>query len=156
NTNSRAQNVSGLTTHEDRELAWGAAWKDRRVASEGGHNDYTIENEDYGQKNTRYIYSTTAFYFVSPVSGEYVVGSPLSGYIHLKLPESPSLSPTSTRKIISVKIKAPEARTKPFIKSLTTNGVKLTGLVIEHEALLAAGGDGIVNVVFETNETIEE
>ncbi|RXW16148.1 hypothetical protein EST38_g9706 [Candolleomyces aberdarensis] len=165
------KNVSGFTTHQDRELARDAAWKDSRVASEVGHNDYTNEllchlpyhyalsgaayktqervqdidqenrgnladgltgmgwgNEDCGRKNTWYIFSTTAFYLVSPVSRE---------------------------KSIFFTIKAPEARTKPFVKSLTINGVKLTGPVIEHKALLAAGGDGIVEVVFETSETVE-
>jgi putative alpha-1,2-mannosidase len=114
-----------------------------------------MQNEDCGQMSAWYIFSAMGFYPVNPVSGEYIVGSPFFEFIRLKLPDpSSSLSSSSTTKTISLTIKAPGARTKPYVKSLTINGVKLTEPVIKHEQLMAAGGE--VEVDFEMSETVEE
>ncbi|RXW18542.1 hypothetical protein EST38_g7312 [Candolleomyces aberdarensis] len=76
-------------------FAVGAAFKTQERVQEiaredrGNLADRLTGDKDCGQKNTWYIFGTTAFYLVSPVSGEYVVGSPLFESIHLKLPTPP-------------------------------------------------------------------
>ena len=113
-----------------------------------------MQNEDCGQMSAWYIFSAMGFYPVNPVSGEYIVGSPFFEFIRLNLPDPSSSLSTSTTKTISLTIRAPGARTKPYVKSLTINGVQLTEPVIKHEQLMAAGGE--VEVVFEMSETVEE
>ncbi|KAJ2913627.1 hypothetical protein MD484_g6788, partial [Candolleomyces efflorescens] len=115
----------------------GAAYKAqervREIARENYGNlaDGLTGNEDCGQMSAWYIFSAMGFYPVNPVSGEYVVGSPFLEFIRLRLPD-----PRSTTKTISLTIRAPGARTKPYVKSLTINGVKLTEPVIKHEQLM--------------------
>ena len=53
----------------------------------------------------------------------------------------------------TISIRAPGARTKPYIKSLTLNGVPLKSPIIRHEQLL--GKDRKVEVVYEMSDTIQ-
>ncbi|RXW15850.1 hypothetical protein EST38_g10008 [Candolleomyces aberdarensis] len=63
-------------------------------------------------------------YPVNPVSGEHVVEAPFFDSSQTTQSSS-SLSPTSTRKTISLKIKAAGARTKLYVKLLMINGAQL-------------------------------
>ncbi|RXW16690.1 hypothetical protein EST38_g9162 [Candolleomyces aberdarensis] len=140
----------------------GAAFKTqervREIAKENYGNlaDGLTGNEDCGQMSAWYIFSAMGFYPINPVSGEYVVGSPFFEHIRLNLP-NPSITTTasSTAAPIAITISAPGASTKPYVRSLTVNGVRVNEPVIKHEQLVAAGGDGNVEVVFEMSETVE-
>ncbi|PPQ72017.1 hypothetical protein CVT26_007977 [Gymnopilus dilepis] len=96
-----------------------------------------------------YIFSAMGFYPVNPVSGEYVVGSPFFEQISIDLTD-PSSTTSAATKSNKLTITAIGARTKPYIKSLTIDGVSVDGPTIKHEQI-AKGA----NVVFEMSDSIE-
>ncbi|KAA1478112.1 hypothetical protein DENSPDRAFT_787640 [Dentipellis sp. KUC8613] len=91
-------------------------------------------NEDCGQMSAWYIFSALGFYPVNPVSGDYIVGTPFFDSITIRLPGAPA----------PLRITSHGAPKKPYIKSLTVNGEKLSDPVITHEQIVR-GGD----IVFE-------
>ncbi|KAF5309205.1 hypothetical protein D9619_012814 [Psilocybe cf. subviscida] len=91
-----------------------------------------------------FIFSALGFYPVNPVSGQYVVGSPFFEKVTLTLHPPAASSPAT------LTIRAPGVRTKPYIKSLTINGVPVVSPTIAH-AQIAHGGE----VVFEMSDTVE-
>ncbi|KAJ3492674.1 hypothetical protein NLJ89_g11184 [Agrocybe chaxingu] len=105
-------------------------------------------NEDCGQMSAWYIFSAMGFYPVNPVSGEYVVGSPFFEKITIDL-DSPSSqgAPSPPRKL---SITAIGARTKPYVKSLTIDGVPVNEPIIKHSQI----ADG-AEVIFEMSEMAE-
>jgi len=131
----------------------GAAYKSqekvREIARENYNNTPTglSGNEDCGQMSAWYIFSAMGFYPVNPVSGEYVVGSPLFERISIDLnsPHHPSSTPSKKLTITAI-----GARSKPYIKSLTINGIGIARPVIKHEQI-ANGAE----VVFEMSDEIE-
>ncbi|KAG2014320.1 glycosyl hydrolase [Coprinopsis cinerea AmutBmut pab1-1] len=134
----------------------------REIAKENYNNkaDGLTGNEDCGQMSAWFIFSAMGFYPVNPVSGEYVIGSPFFEEIRLDLP-SPTDPTFTARKSterdnnIQITIRAPGARTKPYIKSLKINGVDWKEPVIRHTDLVDSQ-TGKVDVVFEMSENVEE
>jgi len=129
----------------------GAAYKSqakvREIARENYNNTPTglSGNEDCGQMSAWFIFSSMGFYPVNPVSGEYVVGSPLFEKISINL--NP-LSSITTPKALT--ITAIGARSKPYIKSLTINGISITEPIIKHEQIINGA-----EVVFEMSDQVE-
>lgn len=74
--------------------------------------------------------------------------SPFFESITLNL-ANPSLGGERTE----ISIRAPGARTKPYIKSLTLNGVPLERPIIRHDQLLGKGRK--IEVVYEMSENIQ-
>ncbi|KAF8707239.1 hypothetical protein AX14_013672 [Amanita brunnescens Koide BX004] len=129
----------------------GAAYKTQERVREIAINNYnnTVNglsgNEDCGQMSAWYIFSAMGFYPVNPVSGEYVVGSPFHDETTIRLPAIPNVRGERTLTII-----APGAQTKPYVKSLTINGIAVTWPIIRHDQI-ADGG----SVVFEMSDRLE-
>ncbi|KIM42607.1 glycoside hydrolase family 92 protein [Hebeloma cylindrosporum] len=137
--------------------AFKAQEKVREIAVANYNNTPTglSGNEDCGQMSAWYIFSALGFYPVNPVSGEYVVGSPFFERITIDLnsrssPTSSSPSSSSSSSSGKLKVTAIGARTKPYIKSLTIDGVKVDRPIIRHEQI-AHGAD----VVFEMSDEVE-
>jgi putative alpha-1,2-mannosidase len=115
-----------------------------------------------------YIFSAMGFYPVNPVSGEYVIGSYeitfftffvcfdilLTRFFRPFFERiSIDLNPSSSNPFVTPKkltITAIGARSKPYIKSLTINGISITQPVIKHEQI-ANGAE----MIFEMSEQIE-
>ncbi|THU99281.1 hypothetical protein K435DRAFT_964527 [Dendrothele bispora CBS 962.96] len=110
-------------------------------------------NEDCGQMSAWYIFSAMGFYPVNPVSGEYVVGSPFfsSLSVHLpvplfvpRFPPHPSLTSSNafydkTTDSYTLRIAAPGAEIKPYIKGLKLNGKPINEPIIKHEDIRFGG-----------------
>ncbi|KAF9010151.1 glycoside hydrolase family 92 protein [Cyathus striatus] len=132
----------------------GAAYKTQervRAIAKDDYNNTPIGlsgNEDCGQMSAWYMFSALGFYPVNPVSGEYVVGSPLFDKITIFLPPRPWAADTNTPKMLT--IIASGAPTKPYIKSLTVNGQRI-GIPFIHHDQIADGGE----IVFEMSDKIE-
>ena len=107
------------------------------------------------------------FYPVNPVSGEYVVGSYETFYYYYRCASliyrlifSPTCRPLFERISIDLNlsstppkkltITAIGARSKPYIKSLTINGISIDQPIIRHEQI-ANGAE----VVFEMSDKVE-
>jgi len=129
----------------------GAAYKTQEKVREIAVNNYNNSvnglsgNEDCGQMSAWYIFSAMGFYPVNPVSGEYVVGSPFHDKVTIRLPPVPNRREERTLTII-----APGAQTKPYVKSLTINGVPVPWPVIRHDQIVNGG-----NVVFEMSDKVQ-
>ncbi|KDQ52009.1 glycoside hydrolase family 92 protein [Jaapia argillacea MUCL 33604] len=125
----------------------GSASKTQERVREIAFSDYndTVNglsgNEDCGQMSAWYIFSALGFYPVNPVSGEYVIGSPLFEKITIDLP-------ASSKPLV---ITAAGTQSKPYVKSVTLNGMSLTKPIIKHEDI-AHGGE----LVFEMSGEPEE
>ncbi|KAF6762454.1 glycoside hydrolase family 92 protein [Ephemerocybe angulata] len=132
----------------------GAAFKAqeriREIAKANYNNrpDGLTGNEDCGQMSAWYIFSAMGFYPVNPVSGEYVVGSPFFERVVFKVP-----NPSLNNELTTISIRAPGARTKPYIKSLSVNGDAVEVPVLRHDQLL--GQSLKVDIVFEMSKTPE-
>jgi predicted alpha-1,2-mannosidase len=86
-------------------------------------------NEDCGQMSAWYIFSALGFYPLNPVSGEYMIGSPLFGKATLDLPNG-------KRFVVS----APKnSATNLYIQSVRLNGQPLDIPVVTY-AQIEAGG----------------
>ncbi|TFY74825.1 hypothetical protein EWM64_g9189, partial [Hericium alpestre] len=112
----------------------------RQIAAVNYNNtvDGLSGNEDCGQMSAWYIFSALGFYPVNPASGEYIVGSPFFDSVTIRLPGAPK----------PLRISAPGAAQKPYVKSLTVDGQPVDKAVITHQQI-AHGGD----IVFEMNAT---
>jgi predicted alpha-1,2-mannosidase len=86
-------------------------------------------NEDAGQMSAWYLFSALGFYPVDPVSGDYVLGSPLVTTATLKLGNGKVL------KIIANK----QNEQHPYVKAVRLNGKTLTGPLLSHQALMQGG-----------------
>lgn len=94
-------------------------------------------NEDCGQMSAWYIFTAMGFYPVNPVSGEYVVGSPLFDRISVRLPGVKA----------PLRITSTGATTKAYVESVTVNGQPLRDPIITHEQI-AHGAD----IVFKMSD----
>ncbi|KAF9523228.1 glycosyl hydrolase family 92-domain-containing protein [Crepidotus variabilis] len=143
----------------------GAAFKTqervREVANENYNNTANglSGNEDCGQMSAWFLFSALGFYPVNPVSGEYVVGSPLFEKITLSVPDPLTISSPkpSTRKITVI---AHGARSKPFVKSLSINGQPVATPLITHSQLMGwVNSDGTradeTTIEFEMSDKVE-
>ncbi|PPQ75924.1 hypothetical protein CVT24_002506 [Panaeolus cyanescens] len=124
----------------------GAAWKTQERVREIAWSEYgdgpegLSGNEDCGQMSAWFIFTAMGFYPVNPVSGEYIVGSPLFESITIHIPNASK----------PLRIIAKGARTKKYVKSLTIDGRKVETPVIQHEWIR----DG-ADVVFEMSAEVE-
>lgn len=89
-----------------------------------------IGNEDCGQMSAWYIFAALGFYPVDPVSGDYMIGSPLYSRITLRQPDGKSFT---------VRAEGNSAE-NVYIQSATLNGQPLDRPVITY-AQIRAGGE---------------
>jgi len=110
---------------------WKTQKKVREIAAEAYTNTPTgiLGNEDCGQMSAWYVFTAMGFYPVNPVSGDYMIGSPLfrKTVIH---------SAHGKQFVIS----APEASdTNLYIQSAELNGKSLTIPVVRYSDITAGG-----------------
>ena len=86
-------------------------------------------NEDCGQMSAWYVFSALGFYPVNPVSGEYVLGSPLFDQSALYLPNNKSF-------VVRAINNSPDNK---YIQSVRLNGKKYTRTYITHADILQGG-----------------
>ena len=86
-------------------------------------------NEDCGQMSAWYIFSSMGFYPVNPVTGIYVIGSPLLKQADITLSNGKTFT-----------VKAPKKSEKDiYIQSVTLNGKKYNNTFIRHQDILNGG-----------------
>ncbi|KAF8511375.1 glycosyl hydrolase family 92-domain-containing protein [Gautieria morchelliformis] len=95
-------------------------------------------NEDCGQMSAWWLFSALGFYPVNPSSTSYVVGSPFFDKVTIDLPGSR----------LPLVIRATGAATKPYVQSLTVNGVRIGEPILDHQQI-AVGGE----IVFEMSDS---
>jgi predicted alpha-1,2-mannosidase len=107
------------------------------------HNDPDglAGNEDCGQMSAWYILSALGFYAVDPVSGNYVIGSPLFDRASIQLGNGKTL-------VIEA---AGNARNKPYVQKLTWNGKPYAKSWFSH-AQIAQGGTFVMQMGENPNE----
>lgn len=84
-----------------------------------------------------WLFSALGFYPVNPSSTSYVIGSPFFDKVTIDLPGSQH----------PLVIHAVGAATKPYVRSLTVNGIKLDEPILDHWQI-AGGGE----MVFEMKD----
>ncbi|KAJ5698858.1 hypothetical protein N7462_000863 [Penicillium macrosclerotiorum] len=119
------------------------AWSNYNATSGG-----LSGNEDLGQMSAWYIFSAMGFYPVNPASDEYVVGTPFFEKISITVPSAAAeggIENQQTDKVLV--ISAPNAPTKPYVKSLHIDGREVTLPVIYHKDIVQAS-----HISFEMSE----
>ncbi|WP_348733958.1 GH92 family glycosyl hydrolase [Rheinheimera texasensis] len=86
-------------------------------------------NEDAGQMSAWYLFSALGFYPVDPVSGDYVLGSPLVSQATLRL---------GNGKVLKI-IANNQSEQHPYVKAVRLNGKPLRGALLSHQALMRGG-----------------
>ncbi len=113
----------------------GEPWKTQLRVREIARDAYSntpngvLGNEDCGQMSAWYVFTAMGFYPVNPVSGEYLIGSPLFTRTTLRLP---------TGKTFTIAA-AGNSATNVFIQSARLNGKPLDRPVITHAQIQAGG-----------------
>ncbi len=90
--------------------------------------DGVCGNDDCGQMAAWYVMSAMGFYAVSPVSGQYVIGSPLFDKVTINLENG--------NKFV---IKSKQGKNTPYIQSIKFNGKEYNKLYLTHEDLMKGG-----------------
>ena len=90
--------------------------------------DGVCGNDDCGQMAAWYVLSALGFYPVSPVSGEYIIGSPLFDKATINLENG--------KKFV---IKSKQGKDTPYVKSMKLNGKNHTKTFISHGDILKGG-----------------
>jgi len=91
--------------------------------------DGLIGNDDVGQMSAWYVFSSIGFYPVSPVSGEYLLCSPIFDTISIKLNKGKKF-------MINVQKKSPKSQ---FIHNVSLNGIVLDRNYIKYDDLKNGG-----------------
>jgi predicted alpha-1,2-mannosidase len=104
-------------------------------------------NEDLGQMSSWYLYSAVGFYPVNPASDEYVVGAPWFEKVAICFPAGASTGGIGGEDH-TLTITAPGAVTKPFVKSLTVDGVSIERPLLLHQQIVTA-----THIAFEMSDT---
>jgi predicted alpha-1,2-mannosidase len=86
-------------------------------------------NDDAGQMSAWYIFASMGFYPVNPISGEYILCSPLFDHIKIKLPNGKTLQ------IVSHKTTS----TAKYIHAVKWNGKVYTKNYINYAGLMQGG-----------------
>ena len=86
-------------------------------------------NEDCGQMSAWYIFSSMGFYPVDPISGIYVIGSPLLKQAKISLPKGKTFTINAKKK----------SEKDIYIQSVTLNGKKYDNTYITHQDILKGG-----------------
>jgi predicted alpha-1,2-mannosidase len=110
---------------------WKTQAKVREIATQAYSNTPSgmLGNEDCGQMSAWYVFSAMGFYPVNPVSGEYMIGSPLFRSVRLHL---------ANGKIFEVLAPANSA-TNVYIQSAELNGKPLTIPVLQWDQIQQGG-----------------
>ncbi|MGP1515467.1 MAG: GH92 family glycosyl hydrolase [Bacteroidales bacterium] len=90
--------------------------------------DGVCGNDDCGQMAAWYVMSAMGLYSISPVSCQYVIGSPLFDKVTIHLPNGKKF-------IISSK----QGKNTPYVKSLRLNDKEYTKSFISHEEIVNGG-----------------
>jgi predicted alpha-1,2-mannosidase len=110
---------------------WKTQAKVRQIAAEAYSNTPTgiLGNEDCGQMSAWYIFTAMGFYPVNPVSGDYMIGSPIFQKTTMHLPNGKTFV-----------ISAPEASAKNlYIHSANLNGKPLEIPIIRYADIERGG-----------------
>ncbi|MFL6438977.1 MAG: GH92 family glycosyl hydrolase [Terriglobales bacterium] len=110
---------------------WKTQQKVRQIAAEAYSNTPTgiLGNEDCGQMSAWYIFTAVGFYPVNPVSGDYMIGSPIFEKTTLHLPNGKTFV-----------ISAPESSaTNLYIQSAKLNGKPLDIPMINYADIQRGG-----------------
>lgn len=92
-------------------------------------------NEDCGQQSAWYWFtSVLGVYPVSPISGEYIVGSPFFDRVEIQLPSRRREGQSTNLTIV-----APGAGQKQYVRSLKINGKKVTKPVVTFPQIVQGG-----------------
>ena len=86
-------------------------------------------NDDCGEMSAWYVFGALGFYPVNPVSGEYVIGTPMLEEAVIQLPD---------RKTFTVKAPRKEDN-EVYICSMKLNGEKYTKNYITHQDIMNGG-----------------
>ncbi len=110
---------------------WKTQAKVREIMAQAYSNTPSgmLGNEDCGQMSAWYIFSAIGFYPVNPVSGEYMIGSPLFRTVKLHLPNGKTL-------VISARENSAK---NMYIQSAELNGKPLTIPVLTWEQIQSGG-----------------
>jgi predicted alpha-1,2-mannosidase len=117
----------------------GQPWKTQTRVRQIANTLYTntpggiCGNDDCGQMSAWYVFAALGFYPVDPVSGDYILGSPLADKATLRL--DPKFASGKTFTVIA-KNNSPQ---NPYIQSATLNGQPLTRSWISHAEITAGG-----------------
>ena len=110
---------------------WKTQKKVREIATEAYTNTSTgiLGNEDCGQMSAWYVFTAMGFYPVNPVSGDYMIGSPIFRKTVIHVAEGKQFT-----------ISAPEAsETNLYIQSAELNGKPLNIPVVRYSDIVAGG-----------------
>jgi len=119
---------------------WKTQAKVREIAAQAYSNTPVgiLGNEDCGQMSAWYIFTTMGFYPLNPVSGEYMIGSPLFQKVALSLPGGKTF-------VITAHGNSPQSL---YIQSAKLNGKPLTIPMLHFEDIQHGG-----NLEFEMGQT---
>ncbi|HWC18735.1 MAG TPA: glycoside hydrolase family 92 protein, partial [Terriglobales bacterium] len=110
---------------------WKTQQKVREIAAQAYSNTPTgiLGNEDCGQMSAWYIFTAIGFYPVDPVSGDYMIGSPIfqKTTIHLQNGRTFTITAPDT------------SETNIYIQSAELNGKPLTIPVVRYRDILQGG-----------------
>jgi predicted alpha-1,2-mannosidase len=110
-------------------------WKTQQEVRKILHEEYSDGpgglggNDDAGQMSSWYVFSAMGFYPVNPVSGEYLLSSPLFGRIVIRL------APEKKFEIVSHKL----AAGAKFIDKVMWNGRQYDKKLITHKMIMKGG-----------------
>ncbi|MCD7925393.1 MAG: GH92 family glycosyl hydrolase [Bacteroides sp.] len=86
-------------------------------------------NDDCGEMSAWYVFGALGFYPVNPVSGEYVIGTPMLEKAVMNLPDGKTFT-----------VKAPRKKgNEIYIRSMKLNGKKYTKNYITHQDIMNGG-----------------
>jgi len=110
---------------------WKTQAKVREIAGQAYSNTPVgiLGNEDCGQMSAWYIFTAMGFYPLNPVSGDYMIGSPLFDRVTLSLPGGKTF-------VISARGNSPE---NLYIQSATLNGKPLRIPVLSYADIQRGG-----------------
>lgn len=113
----------------------GEAWKTQKYVAHIMNELYNdtssgyAGNDDCGEMSAWYVFGALGFYPVNPVSGEYVIGTPMLEEAVLHLPDGKSFT-----------VKAPRKKEgEIYIRSMKLNGKKYTKNYITHQDIMNGG-----------------
>ena len=145
NYNARLdEHFSGGHNHHDNEPSHhygylydfsGQPWKTQAQVRAIAARYYTNQpngiagNEDCGQMSAWYVFTAMGFYPVNPVSGDYMIGSPLFTRLTVRLPGDRQFTVAAPR----------NSADNLYIQSATLNGRPLESPVITYRQIMAGG-----------------
>lgn len=111
------------------------AWKTQQKVRQIMNELYTTGaeglsgNDDCGQMSAWYIFSALGFYHVDPVSGQYILGSPLVEQAVLNLPNGKQFKVETDH----------QAKNNIYVQSVKLNGVELQRPWITYDEIMQGG-----------------